>query len=163
MEEQFECFIEYYHENYPEDYKSDLENFKEVYKIMNDGVEYPRTQNASPSKIKEPCEPSPRMYSYEEPSCLGSTFVDGEPICNLDTMEDKAKNPSPQSTPHVLPSFEVYTPAVTHPEEVEETLGIPMEVEPLDHMKLEDLGLNTNTRDLFLSFKGFSSVDEPEP
>ncbi|GKD77491.1 hypothetical protein Tco_1340112 [Tanacetum coccineum] len=52
---------------------------------------------------------------------------------------------------------------VTHPEDVEETIGIPIEVEPLDHMKLEDLGLNTNTHDLFLSSKGFPSVDEPEP
>nr|GEW39541.1 hypothetical protein [Tanacetum cinerariifolium] len=48
-------------------------------------------------------------------------------------------------------------------EEVEETRGISMEVEPLDHMKLEDLGLNTSTRDLFLSSRGFPSVDEPEP
>ncbi|GKA57674.1 hypothetical protein Tco_0756862 [Tanacetum coccineum] len=154
-EEQFECFIEYYCENYLEDYKRDLENLKEVYKMMNGGVEYPYTQNASPSEIKEPYEPSPRMYSYEQPSCLGSTFVgetlrksdqlhqtfekssiamtrklddmielpksqpkrthnedleceivmvkmpkcmawlDDEPIGNLDTMEDKAKNPSP--------------------------------------------------------------------
>ncbi|GKA91655.1 hypothetical protein Tco_0813580 [Tanacetum coccineum] len=222
-EEQFECFIEYYRENYPEDYKSDLENLKEVYKMMNGGVEYPRTQNASPSEIKEPYEPSPRMYSYEQPSCLGSTFVgetlrksdqlhqtfekssiamtrklddmielpksqpkrtynedleceivmvkmpkcmawlDDEPIGDLDTMEDKVDNPSPQCTPQVLPSIELYTPPVTHPEEVEETIGIPMEVEPLDHMKLEDLGLNTNTHDLFLSSKGFPSVDEPEP
>ncbi|GJW29779.1 hypothetical protein Tco_0046654 [Tanacetum coccineum] len=75
-EEQFECFIEYYRENYSEDYKSDLENLKEVYKMMNGGVEYPRTQNASPSEIKEPYEPSPRMYSYEQPSCLRSTFVE---------------------------------------------------------------------------------------
>ncbi|GJR74992.1 hypothetical protein Tco_0087357 [Tanacetum coccineum] len=223
MEEQFECFIEYYWENYPEDYRSDLENLKEVYKMMNGGVEYPRTQNASPSEIKEPYEPSPRMCSYEQPSCLGSTFVgetlrksdqlhqtfekssiamtrklydmielpksqhkrtynedleceivmvkmpkcmawlDDEPIGDLGTMEDKAKNPSPQNTPQVLPSFEVYTSPVTHPKEVEETIGIPMEVEPLDHMKLEDLGLNTNTHDLFLSSKGFHSVDEPEP
>ncbi|GJZ44488.1 hypothetical protein Tco_0591743 [Tanacetum coccineum] len=73
--EQFECFIEYYHENYLEYFKSDLENLKEVYKMMNGGVEYPRTQNASPSEIKEPYEPSPRMDSYEQPSCLGSTFV----------------------------------------------------------------------------------------
>ncbi|GJY41989.1 hypothetical protein Tco_0429259 [Tanacetum coccineum] len=42
---------------------------------MNGGVEYPRTQNASPSEIKEPYEPSPKMDSYEQPSCLGSTFV----------------------------------------------------------------------------------------
>ncbi|GKD49880.1 hypothetical protein Tco_1278856 [Tanacetum coccineum] len=39
------------------------------------------------------------------------------------------------------------------PLEVEETIGILMEVEPLDHMKLEDLGLNTNTLDLFLRSK----------
>ncbi|GKE75260.1 hypothetical protein Tco_1537301, partial [Tanacetum coccineum] len=165
--------------------------------MMNGGVEYPRTQNASPSEVKEPCEPSPRMYSYEQPSCLGSTFfgktlrksdqlhqtfekssiamtrklddmielpksqpkrtynedleckivmvkmskcmpwLDDKLIGDLDTMEDKAKNISPQSTPQVLPSFKVYTPPMTHLEEVKETIGIPME--------------------------GFPSVDEPEP
>ncbi|GKD75236.1 hypothetical protein Tco_1333518, partial [Tanacetum coccineum] len=73
--EQFESFIEYYHENYPEDFKSDLENLEEIYKMMNGGVEYPCTQNTSPSEIKEPYEPSPRMYSYDQPSCLGSNFV----------------------------------------------------------------------------------------
>nr|GEU53317.1 hypothetical protein [Tanacetum cinerariifolium] len=197
-EEQFECFIEYYHENYLEDFKSDLENLKEIYKIMNGGVEYPRTQNASPSEIKEPYEPSPRMYSYEQPSCLGSTFVDDmielpksqpkrtynedlkceivmvkvpkcmewlddEPIGDLDTMKDKAKKSKPTKYPTSPPSFEVYTPPVTYRKDVEETIGIPVEIEPLDHMKLEDLGSNTNTHDLFLSFKGFFSVDEPEP
>ncbi|GJU68154.1 hypothetical protein Tco_1254413 [Tanacetum coccineum] len=39
-----------------------------------------------------------------------------------------------------------------------------MEVKPLDHMKLEDLGLNTNNPwDSFLSYKGFPSVDELGP
>ncbi|GJY05751.1 hypothetical protein Tco_0371691 [Tanacetum coccineum] len=76
---------------------------------------------------------------------------------------DKVDNPCPQSTPQVLPSFEVYTLPMIHPEEVEETIVIPIEVDPLDHMKLEDLGLNTNTHDLFLSSRGFPSVDEPEP
>ncbi|GJU28660.1 hypothetical protein Tco_1167281 [Tanacetum coccineum] len=78
-------------------------------------------------------------------------------------MEDKVDNPSPQSTPQVLPSFEVYTPLVTYPEEVEETIGIPMEVEPLNQTQLEDLGLNTYSHDLFPSSKEFPSVDEPEP
>ncbi|GJV51805.1 hypothetical protein Tco_1447546 [Tanacetum coccineum] len=95
------------------------------------------------------------------PKCMA--WLDDEPIRDLNTMEDKVDNPSPQSTPQVLPSFEVYTPPVTHPEEVEETIGIPMEVEPLDHMKLEDLSLDTSTHDLFLSSKGFPGVDEPEP
>nr|GEX84267.1 hypothetical protein [Tanacetum cinerariifolium]GEY46957.1 hypothetical protein [Tanacetum cinerariifolium] len=191
--------------------------------MMNGRVEYPRAQNASPSEIKEPYEPSPRMYSYEQPSCLGSTFIGealrksdqlhhtfkkssiamsrkldnmielpksqpkrtynedleceivmvkmpkcmawlhDEPKGDVDTMEDKVDNSSPQCTPQVLPSIELYTPLVTHPEEVEETIGIPMEVEPLDHMKLEHLGLNINTHDLFLSSKGFPSVDEPTP
>ncbi|GKD34791.1 hypothetical protein Tco_1250300 [Tanacetum coccineum] len=222
-EEQFECFIEYYHENYPEDSKSNLENLEEIYKMMSRGVEYPRTQNASPSKIKEPYEPSPRMYSYEQPSCLGSNFIgetlrksdqlhqtfekssiamtrklddmielpksqlkrtynedleceivmvkipkcmawlDNKPIGDLDTIGDKVDNPSPQCTPQVLPSIELYIPPMTHPKEVEETIGIPMEVEPLDHMKLEDIGLNTNTHDFFLNSKGFPSVDEPDP
>ncbi|GJY95507.1 hypothetical protein Tco_0511868 [Tanacetum coccineum] len=152
--------------------------------MINGGVEYPRTQNASPSEIKEPYKPSPRMYLYEQPSCLGSTFVGetlrksdqlhqtfekssiamthDEPIGDLDMMEDKVDNPSPQCTPQVLPSIKLYT-SVDSPEEVKETIGIPMEVELLDHMKLEDLGLNTNTYDLFLSSKGFPSVDEPEP
>ncbi|GJW20272.1 hypothetical protein Tco_0030894 [Tanacetum coccineum] len=186
-EEQFKCFIEYYHENYPEDYKSDLENLKEVYKMMNYGVEYPRTHSTSPSETYAPYNPSPRIYPFEQPPCLGSTFVSealrksdqmhrtfekssiamtheyDEPICDLDRMEDKVDNLSPQSTLQVLPSFEVYTPPLTHPEEVKETIGIPMEVEPLDYMKLEDLGLNTRSHDLFLSYRRFSSVDEPEP
>ncbi|GJY43299.1 hypothetical protein Tco_0431512 [Tanacetum coccineum] len=52
---------------------------------------------------------------------------------------------------------------MTYPKEVDETIGIPMEVEPLEHMKLEDLGLNTCSQDLFPNFKEFPSVDEPEP
>ncbi|GJW22976.1 hypothetical protein Tco_0033598 [Tanacetum coccineum] len=195
-EEQFECFIEYYHENYPEDFKSDLENLEEIYNMINGGVEYPRTQNALPIEIKEPYEPSPKMYSYEQTSCLGSNFVgktlrksdqlhqtfektsiamtrklddmiefpnlqrkrtynedleceivmvkipkcvawlDDEPVGDLDTIEDKIDNLSPQCTPQVLPSIELYTPPVTHPEEVEETIGIPVEV-IFDEKKLE--------------------------
>ncbi|GKD89062.1 hypothetical protein Tco_1364569, partial [Tanacetum coccineum] len=190
-EEQFECFIEYYHENYPEDFKSDLENLEEIYKLMNGGVEYPRIHSTSPSETHAPYKPSPSSIAmtcklddmielpksqpkrtYNEdleceivmvkmPKCLA--WLDDEPIGDIDTMEDKVKNASPQRTPQVLLSFEVYTPPMTHPEEVEETIGIPMEVEPLDNMKLEDLGLNTNTHDLFLSSKGFYSVNELEP
>ncbi|GKB14827.1 hypothetical protein Tco_0848750 [Tanacetum coccineum] len=76
---------------------------------------------------------------------------------------DKVENPNPQSTPQVPPSFEETTPPVTHPEEVDETIGIPTEVEPLDYTKLEDIGLNTCSHDLFLSSRELPSVDEPEP
>ncbi|GJS46649.1 hypothetical protein Tco_0596770 [Tanacetum coccineum] len=95
------------------------------------------------------------------PKCMA--WLDDEPIGDLDTMEVKVDNPSPQYTPQVLLSIELYIPPVTYPKDLEETIGIPMEVEPLDYIKLEDLGLNTNTHDLFLSSKGFPSVNELEP
>ncbi|GKE35003.1 hypothetical protein Tco_1454325, partial [Tanacetum coccineum] len=57
----------------------------------------------------------------------------------------------------------VYKPPMTYLEEIEETIGIPMEVEPLDHTKLEDLGLNTCSHDIFLSSKEVPSVDELNP
>jgi hypothetical protein len=47
-------------------------------------------------------------------------------------MEDEVDNISPLSAPQVLPSFKAYTPPVTYPEEVEETIGSPIEVVPLD-------------------------------
>ncbi|GJR45020.1 hypothetical protein Tco_1313123 [Tanacetum coccineum] len=57
---------------------------------------------------------------------------------------DKVDYLNPQSTPQVLLSFEIYTPPVTYPEKVDETIRIPMAVEPFDHMKLEVVGLNPN-------------------
>ncbi|GKA99701.1 retrovirus-related pol polyprotein from transposon TNT 1-94, partial [Tanacetum coccineum] len=40
---------------------------------------------------------------------------------------DNVDNPSPQSTPQILPSFKEYALPLTYPEEVEETLGTLME------------------------------------
>ncbi|GJX63902.1 hypothetical protein Tco_0296802 [Tanacetum coccineum] len=84
-------------------------------------------------------------------------------IGDLDMIKDKVDNPSPQSTPQVLLSFEVYTSPVTYLEEVEETLGTLIEVEPLDETHLEDLGLNTCNHDIPLSSREVSSFDEPRP
>ncbi|GKC71613.1 hypothetical protein Tco_1117496, partial [Tanacetum coccineum] len=94
------------------------------------------------------------------PKCMA--WLDDEPIGDLDTMEDKVDNPSPQCALQVLPSIELHTPPVTHLEEVEETLGTPIEVELLIKTKLEEVGLNCNHNTL-LSSRGFPSVDEPEP
>nr|GEW88248.1 protein kinase-like domain, concanavalin A-like lectin/glucanase domain protein [Tanacetum cinerariifolium] len=80
----------------------------------------------------------------------------------LGDIEDKVDNSSPQSSPQVILSFKVYTPPVNYPKEVEETIGISMEVEPLDHTKLEDLALNSCSHDLFPSSREFPSGDEPE-
>ncbi|GJZ23799.1 putative ribonuclease H-like domain-containing protein [Tanacetum coccineum] len=75
---------------------------------------------------------------------------------------DKVENSDPQSTPQVLPSFEEYTPPVTCPKEVEETLGTPIEVEPLNETKLEEVGLNCN-HNTPLSSREIPIFDEPEP
>ncbi|GJU78338.1 hypothetical protein Tco_1275408 [Tanacetum coccineum] len=61
------------------------------------------------------------------------------------------------------PSFDVYTSPVIYSEEVEETIGISMEVEHFDQTQLEDIGLNTCSHDLFLSSREIPSVDEPKP
>ncbi|GKC44271.1 ribonuclease H-like domain-containing protein [Tanacetum coccineum] len=94
------------------------------------------------------------------PKCMA--WLDDELIRDLNTIEDKVDNPSPQSTPQVLSSFEVYTPPVTHPEDVEETIRIPIEVEPLNETKLEEVGLNGN-HNTPLSSRKVLSFDGPKP
>ncbi|GJW66300.1 hypothetical protein Tco_0120724 [Tanacetum coccineum] len=51
---------------------------------------------------------------------------------------------------------------MTYPEEVEETIGTPIEVEPLNETKLEKVGLNCN-HNTPLSSREVSSFDGPEP
>nr|GEV47524.1 ribonuclease H-like domain-containing protein [Tanacetum cinerariifolium] len=75
----------------------------------------------------------------------------------------KVENLNPQSSPQVPSSFEEYTPPVTYPEVVEDTLETPIEVEPLDETPLEDLGLNTCNRDIPLSSREILNFYEPEP
>ncbi|GJT66783.1 hypothetical protein Tco_1018263 [Tanacetum coccineum] len=70
--------------------------------------------------------------------------------------------PSPESTTQTLPSFEENTSPVTYPDEVEETIGILMEVEPLDELQLEDLGLNACNHDIPLS-SSLGDERGPEP
>nr|GFA91277.1 hypothetical protein [Tanacetum cinerariifolium] len=101
------------------------------------------------------------------PKCMSWLDAYDEPIDAYDEpigdMEDKVDNPSPQSTPQVLLSFEVYTPPVTYSKEVDETIRTPIEVKPLDKTQLEDLGLNTCNHDLPLNSMDVYSFDEPEP
>ncbi|GJV47011.1 hypothetical protein Tco_1437223 [Tanacetum coccineum] len=97
------------------------------------------------------------------PKCISWLDAYDRPIGDLDRMEDRVDNQRPQSTPQVLPSFEVYTLPMTYPKEVEETLGTLMEVEPLNKTQLEDLGLNSYNNDIPLSFREVSIFHEPEP
>ncbi|GJW98635.1 hypothetical protein Tco_0180443 [Tanacetum coccineum] len=101
-----------------------------------------------------------REISAEEAWETIENFAQGQKEC---IAWDKVDNPSPQSTPQVLPSFEVYTPPVTYPEEVEETLGTSMEVEPLDQTKIKDVGLDICNHEIPLSSKEVPSFDEPKP
>ncbi|GJW17914.1 hypothetical protein Tco_0025350 [Tanacetum coccineum] len=86
----------------------------------------------------------------------------GDDVMDLTTASGRGKSELTKF-PTSLPSFKVYTPPVTYPEEVEETIGIPMEVEPLDETQLEDLGLNTCNHDIPLSSREVPSIDEPKP
>ncbi|GJS00803.1 hypothetical protein Tco_0317311 [Tanacetum coccineum] len=75
---------------------------------------------------------------------------------------DKVEIPNPQSTLQVPPSFEEYTPPVTYSEEVDETIGTPIEVEPLNETKLEEAVLNCNHNTPFSS-REVPNFDGPEP
>ncbi|GJU62091.1 hypothetical protein Tco_1243926 [Tanacetum coccineum] len=94
------------------------------------------------------------------PKCMA--WLDDEPLRDLNTIKDKVDNPIPQNTPQVLPSFEVYTLPVTHPEDVEETIGTSIEVEPFNKTKLEEVGLNGN-HNTPLSSREVPSFDGPKP
>ncbi|GKD82624.1 hypothetical protein Tco_1349463, partial [Tanacetum coccineum] len=85
-----------------------------------------------------------------------------EHVDSLSTMDREVGVTSLESTTQTLPSFEEYTPPMTYLEEAEKTLGTPIEVEPLNETKLEEVGLNCN-HNIPLSSREIPSFDEPEP
>ncbi|GKC80681.1 hypothetical protein Tco_1131455, partial [Tanacetum coccineum] len=85
-----------------------------------------------------------------------------EHVDSLSTMDNEVGVTSPESTTQTLPLFEEYTPPVIYPEEVEKTLGTPIEVEPFNETKLEEVGLNCN-HNTPLSSREAPSFDGPEP
>ncbi|GJY45300.1 hypothetical protein Tco_0434363 [Tanacetum coccineum] len=105
---------------------------------------------------------SNQMHQTFEKSSLARTHSSDaydEPIGGLCMMNNKLENPSSQSTLQVLPSFEKYAPPVTYPEEVKETIGVPIEVEPFDQTQLEGVGLNTCNHDVPLSSREVPGFD----
>nr|GFA15959.1 hypothetical protein [Tanacetum cinerariifolium] len=95
------------------------------------------------------------------PRCIAWLDYD-EHVDSLSTMDNEVGVTSPESTTQTLLSFDEYTPPVTYPKEVEKTLGTPIEVEPLNETKLEEVGLNCNHKTL-LSSREVPSFDRPEP
>ncbi|GJR54917.1 hypothetical protein Tco_1405438 [Tanacetum coccineum] len=95
------------------------------------------------------------------PRCMAWLDYDKH-VDSLSTMDNEVGVTTPESTTQTLPSFEKYTPPVTYPKEVEKTLGTPIEVEPLNETKLEEVGLNCNHNTPFSS-REVPSFDGPEP
>ncbi|GJR43071.1 hypothetical protein Tco_1311174 [Tanacetum coccineum] len=62
-----------------------------------------------------------------------------------------------------LGSTDAYDKHIGSLEDVEDTLGTPTEVEPLDHTKLEYVGLDTFNHDIPLSSREVPSFDELKP
>ncbi|GJX63033.1 uncharacterized mitochondrial protein-like protein [Tanacetum coccineum] len=123
-------------------------------------IELPKLQPKRTYKEDLECE----MVMVKMPRCmsfLGSTDAYDEPISSLGMMNNEVGNTCSQSTPQVLPLFVEYIPPMTYPEEVEETLGTPIEVGPLDQLKLENVGLTNHN--ISLSSRKVPSFDELKP
>ncbi|GJT28641.1 hypothetical protein Tco_0908916 [Tanacetum coccineum] len=101
------------------------------------------------------------MVRVQVPRCMAWLDYD-EHVDSLSTMDNEVGVTSPKSTTQTLPSFEEYTPPVTYTEEVEKTLGTPIEVEPLNETKLEEVVLNCNHNTPFSS-REVPNFDGPEP
>ncbi|GJY64517.1 hypothetical protein Tco_0465977 [Tanacetum coccineum] len=95
---------------------------------FDDMIELPKSQPKRKYKEDLDCE----MVMVKIPKCMSWLDAYDEPIGDLDMMEDKVDNPSPQSTPQVLTSFKEYPSPVTYPGETEETLGTPYGVPSFD-------------------------------
>ncbi|GKE51413.1 hypothetical protein Tco_1486569 [Tanacetum coccineum] len=101
------------------------------------------------------------MVRVQVPRCMAWLGYD-EHVDSLSTMDNKVGVTSPESTIQTLSPFEEYTPPVTYPEEVEKTLGTPIELEPLNETKLEEVGLNCNHNTPYSS-REVPSFDGSEP
>ncbi|GKA36248.1 hypothetical protein Tco_0722739 [Tanacetum coccineum] len=103
------------------------------------------------------------MVRVQVPRCMAWLDYD-EHVNSLSTIDNEVGVTSPESTTQTLLSFEEYTPPMTYPKEVEKTLGTPIEVEPLNKTKLEEVGLNCNHNTPFTS-REVHSFDglEPQP
>ncbi|GKE41537.1 hypothetical protein Tco_1468821, partial [Tanacetum coccineum] len=101
------------------------------------------------------------MGRVQVPRCMSWLDYDEHVDC-LSMMDNEVGVTSLENTTQTLPSFEEYTLPVTYPEEVEKTLGTPIEVEPLNKTKLEEVGLNCN-HNTPLSSREVPSFDGPKP
>ncbi|GKD84349.1 hypothetical protein Tco_1355503, partial [Tanacetum coccineum] len=101
------------------------------------------------------------MVRVEVPRCMAWLDYD-EHADSLSTKNNEVGVTSPKITTQTLSSIKLYTPPVTYPKEVKKTLGTPIEVEPLNETKLEEVGLNCNHNTPF-NYREVPNVDKLEP
>ncbi|GJT06286.1 hypothetical protein Tco_0840748 [Tanacetum coccineum] len=130
--------------------QGDLRKFSDIgaWYAIEDCAQYDKKYRNPTSAISDETIANPNaqilrddMVRVQVPRCMAWLDYD-EHVDSLSTMDNEVGVTSPESTTQTLPSFEEYTPPVTYPKEVENTLGNPIEVEPLNEIKLEEVGLN---------------------
>ncbi|GJU54838.1 hypothetical protein Tco_1228552 [Tanacetum coccineum] len=150
--------------------EGDLMKFSDIgaWYAIEDCIQYDKKCSSPTSDISDETIANPNtqivgddMVRVQVPRCIAWLDYD-EHVDSLSMMDNEVGVTSPKSTTQTLPPFEEYTLPVTYPEEVEKTLGTPIEVEPLSKTKLEEVGLNCNHNTPF-SFTEVLSFDEPEP
>nr|GEV96468.1 RNA-directed DNA polymerase, eukaryota [Tanacetum cinerariifolium] len=150
--------------------KGDLRKFSDIgaWYAIEDCVQYDKkcsnpTRDISDEKIANPNAQIVRddMVMVQVPRCMAWLNYDKH-VDSLSTMDNEVGVTSPESTIQTLPSLEEYTLPVTYLEEVKKILGTPIEVEPLNKTKLEEVGLNFN-HSTPLSSREVPSFDKPEP
>ncbi|GJR10520.1 hypothetical protein Tco_0793172 [Tanacetum coccineum] len=116
--------------------EGDLRTFSDIgaWYAIEDCAQYDKKCSNPTSAISDETIANPNaqivrddMVRVQVPRCMALLNYD-EHVDSLSTMDNEVGVTSPESTIQTLPSFEEYTPPVTYPEEVEKTLGIPIEV-----------------------------------
>ncbi|GJT01557.1 hypothetical protein Tco_0822726 [Tanacetum coccineum] len=150
--------------------EGDLRKFSDIgaWYAIEDCAKYDRKCSNPTSVISDETIANPNaqivgddMVRVQLPRCLAWLDYD-EHVDSLSTIDNEVGITIPESTTQTLPSFEEYTSPVTYPEEVKKTLGTPIEVEPLNETKLEEVGLNCNNNTPF-SYREVPNLDKPEP
>ncbi|GJT92266.1 hypothetical protein Tco_1081111 [Tanacetum coccineum] len=118
--------------------EGDLRKFSDIgaWYAIEDCVQYDKRCSNPTSSISDETIANPNAQIVEDdmvrvqvPRCMAWLNYD-EHVDSLSTMDNEVGVTSPESTIQNLPSFEEYTPPVTYPEEVEKTLGTPIEPQP---------------------------------
>nr|GEU57997.1 hypothetical protein [Tanacetum cinerariifolium] len=150
--------------------KRDFKKFSNIgaWYAIEDCVQYDKKCSNPTSAISDETVANPNdqiagddMARVQVPRCMTWLNYDKN-VDSLSTMDNEVGVISAESTIQTLPSFKEYTPPVTYPEEVEKTLGTPIEVEPFNETKLKEVGLNCNHNTPFSSRK-VPSFDKSEP